>query len=106
MVVTRDTSETMKQGKRHLYKMYVYECVRPGKKIRGTTALVVVTKSTVRLHHLQKRGLIYSLYMSCVRPYLGYYMQLWASPFLSARKTFSRGPHGGQGGSPCPVGRG
>lgn len=100
MAVTRDSSETIKQGKRHLYKMYVYGFMGPGKQMGGTTTLVV------KLHHLQKRALINSLGLPLVRPYLGYCMQLWTSPLLSPRKTFSRGPHSGPGGNLYPVGRG
>lgn len=52
MAVTRDCSERVKPGKRHLYKMYVYECMGSGKQIGGTTTLVVVAKSnTTKLHH-------------------------------------------------------
>lgn len=69
----------------------------------SNNTLVVPAKSTVELHHLQGRGLINSLDISLVRPYLGCCMQLWTNPLLSARHTFSRGH---QDGSHCPVGRG
>lgn len=42
--------------------------------MEGTTTLVVVAKSTVKLHHLQKRALINSFDLSLAKPYLGYCM--------------------------------
>lgn len=102
MAVRRDSSETIKQGKRHLYKMHVYECMGPGKQMGGTTALVVVAKSTVKIQHLQKRELMNSFDLSLVRPYLGYCMQLWASPLSQCKNDIHQRPPWWSG----PVGRG